>query len=238
MKNETPALHVQQVVHEDHLSLLLASSIHEIKNNFGKLVFAINDALEALPNSEANIIQDKINTEIRHISNQLSQVLILYKDYQHGYTPNIDETTLSHLLRETRARHLNSNQSLQIGTDCDADLIAYMDDKFVINLLDTFIYNAQAAGATQILISAEEHDSAVMLTIEDNGPGFAPDLVPQLNQLETCLGETSLLNNNFGLGLFFAQKIVALHKNSDQQGSCAVSNGGRLGGAKVTLYFP
>ena len=29
---------------DESLSLLLASSIHEVKNNFGKLVFAITDA--------------------------------------------------------------------------------------------------------------------------------------------------------------------------------------------------
>ena len=134
---------------DESLSLLLASSIHEVKNNFGKLVFAITNALDELPDEKATKLQDKVNSEIRYISNQLSQVLILYKEYQDGYMPVIEEVQVSQLFKETRARH-QSFPDLQVSTECEMDLLAFMDDKFIVNVLDTLIYNAYNAGARQI----------------------------------------------------------------------------------------
>ncbi len=222
---------------EEFLSLLLASSIHEVKNNFGKLVFAINNALEELPDHKATHLQDRVNSEIRHISNQLSQILIIYKDFQSGYAPMIDEVQVNQLLRETRARHM-SLSNLQIGTECEADLLAYMDDKFIVNVLDTLIYNSSHAGANQILISASQEQSAVKIVIEDNGPGFSDAVVTAFNSDEVINPEITQEKSSFGLGLFFTKKILALHRNEDHQGSCTIANGGRLNGAVVTLYFP
>jgi len=222
----------------EFLSLMLASSIHEVKNNFGKLVFAINDALEELPPEKSSQLHDKVNTEIRYISNQLSQILILYKDHQSGYSPNIEEIPVAQLLRETRSRHFTDDKGIQIGTECDSDLIAFIDDKFVTNLLDTFIYNAQAVGASHLLISAAQKGTFVEISIEDDGPGFPESILTQFQSDDTMLGSADLESQSFGLGLFFAKKILALHTNESIEGSCTISNGGRLGGAKVTLRFP
>lgn len=236
--NLTPYLEAEEQQENELLSLMLASSIHEVKNNFGRLVFAINNALEELPQETSTNLQDKVNSEIRYISNQLSQILILYKDHQSGYTPNIEEISVGQLLRETRSRHVHSHTNLQIGTECDEDLIAFLDDKFVVNMLDTLIYNAQAAGATHILMSAQQSENAVMIKIEDDGPGIPESVINRSNSGHQMLGENDIENNSFGLGLFFAKKILALHTNDSHTGSCVVSNGGRLGGAVISLYFP
>lgn len=220
------------------LSLMLASSIHEVKNNFGRLVFAINNALDELPIETSNTLQDKVNTEIRYISNQLSQILVLYKDHQSGYAPNIEEIPVAQLLRETRSRHAQSHSDFQIGTECDGDLIAYLDDKFVVNVLDTLIYNAHFAGAQQLLLSARPKNQAVEICIEDDGQGIPESVITRFNKGHHMLGENDIENNSFGLGLFFARKILSLHTNEDTTGSCTISNGGRLGGAKISLYFP
>ena len=220
---------------DESLSLLLASSIHEVKNNFGKLVFAITDALDELPDEKATKLQDKVNSEIRYISNQLSQVLILYKEYQDGYMPVIEEVQVSQLFKETRARH-QSFPDLQVSTECEMDLLAFMDDKFIVNVLDTLIYNAYNAGARQILISAVQETDAVKITVEDNGPGIPEEMIQNFNREEGM--SEGLTESGFGLGLFFARKILALHTNESLQGSCTLANGGRLGGAIISLYFP
>ena len=236
--NLSPYLDTKKDENSELLSLMLASSIHEVKNNFGKLVFAINNALEELPADKSTQLHNKVNSEIRFISNQLSQILILYKDHQTGYAPNIEEIPIGQLLRETRARHLTGNDGMQIGTECDGDLIAFIDDKFVTNVLDTFIYNSQAAGAKHILMSARQLDSYVEMLIEDDGPGFPESIITRLQTGESMLGNDNIENNSFGLGLFFAKKVLALHTNESLEGSCTISNGGRLGGAIVTLRFP
>lgn len=236
--NLTPYLNAKQQEESEFLSLMLASSIHEIKNNFGRLVFAVNNALEELPAETSSNLQDKVNSEIRYISNQLSQILILYKDHQSGYTPNIEEIPVGQLLRETRSRHVQGHSKFQIGTECDEDLIAFLDDKFVVNLLDTLIYNSQAAGAEHILLSAKQKEKTVVITVEDDGPGIPESVLDRFNGGHQVLGKNDIENNSFGLGLFFAKKILALHTNDTQTGSCVVSNGGRLNGAVISLHFP
>lgn len=223
----------------ENLALLLASSIHEIKNNFGKLVFAINEVVDTLPDDDTSLsLQDRVSNEIRNISNQLSQILVLYKENQTGYVPAIEEISVSQLLRETRARHLTTaDGKLQIGTECDSDLIAYLDDKFVINVLDTFIYNSLQAKATHILLSAnQEKNGHVKIQIEDDGPGI-PDLILEMieSKKESITPNSS---SGFGLGLFFAKQVLQLHENNEDKGYMKAKNGGRLGGAVVSLYFP
>ena len=72
--NLTPYLNPDKSESSEFLSLMLASSIHEVKNNFGKLVFAINNALEELPPAKSSQLHETVNSEIRFISNQLSQI--------------------------------------------------------------------------------------------------------------------------------------------------------------------
>lgn len=222
----------------DSLALMLASSIHEVKNHFGKLVFAINNALEHMPAEYSSELQERVNSEIRYISNQLSQILVLYKEYQMGYSPNIEEVPVGQLLRETRARHLSTTSDIQISTACDDDLIAFVDDKFVINVLDTIIYNAVAAGAKKLLMSARQDNLFVRITIEDDGPGLPQSIIDNFEFAQQHRTAGPQDSSSFGLGLFFAQKILALHTNENEIGRCTLENGSRLGGAVITLYFP
>jgi len=238
-KSQTNAsLEIPQAPHNS-LSLLLASSIHEVKNNFGKLVFVMNEIIASLPDDDHSIhLQDKVSNEIRNISNQLSQVLILYKKNEIGYQPNIEEINVNQLLREVRSRHLAcAVDKLQIGIECEIDLIAFLDDTFILNVLDTFIYNALQANASHILLSAQQSDNnCIQICIEDDGPGLPDYILENLTNIDNNTSPVS--HSGFGLGLFFAQQILHLHENNGDRGYLEVTNGSRLGGAVVRLMIP
>lgn len=232
------SLEVDEKQQAQFLSLILASSIHEIKNTFGKLVFSMDNALAELPDETAAPHCNNVHAQVRFISNQLSQILMLYKEHQSGYAPHIEETSLAQLLHETQTRHCTGSQPLQITTQCDDDIMIFIDENCIVNVLDTFIYNAQTAGATHILLSAEQKNAYVELNIDDNGPGFPPAMIEHFHTDEILPGVSQFETNSFGLGLFFAKKILKLHTNNGLEGRCSIANHGQLGGATVKLQLP
>ena len=78
-----------------------------------------------------------------------------------------------------------------------------------------------------VRISVRRLDAQVVWTVEDNGPGIAPDLQPEVfNILKTTKSE------GMGLGLWLARYIT------ERNGGHITAGHSELGGAQFTLSFP
>jgi signal transduction histidine kinase len=83
-------------------------------------------------------------------------------------------------------------------------------------------------GEPAVRATVSQHKETLEILIEDNGPGFPPDLLPRL-------GETFVSNKTgagTGIGLSLAKKIIESHG-----GTIAFSNG-LDGGAGVKIVVP
>jgi len=91
-------------------------------------------------------------------------------------------------------------------------------------------FDALIAHQTQdpcVRISVRRLDAQVVWTVEDNGPGIAPDLQPEVfNILKTTKSE------GMGLGLWLARYIT------ERNGGHITAGRSELGGAQFTLSFP
>jgi signal transduction histidine kinase len=97
----------------------------------------------------------------------------------------------------------------------------------IVNLLRNANQALQEAGTTApwIGISLTRAGSGWILSVEDNGPGFPPDLDPAA-PLE------SARHGGSGLGLFVVRTTMDNHNGQMNIGSS------RRGGAQVSLHFP
>ena len=104
---------------------------------------------------------------------------------------------------------------------CDAALI----ERVLVNLVD----NARRATGPRghVVVRAEAGDGEVVLHVEDDGPGIAPELRARLFR-PFVTGRA----DGTGLGLFLVHRIVELHRGSvvvaDRDG----------GGTRFTVRLP
>jgi CheY-like chemotaxis protein len=103
--------------------------------------------------------------------------------------------------------------------------------QIVVNIVDNAIKYTPPGGHIAMRLGREE-DSAV-LTVQDDGPGIAPDLLPHVFDLFTQ-GERPLdrAQGGLGLGLNIARRLAELHGGSIE----AHSVPGR--GARFTVRLP
>jgi signal transduction histidine kinase len=115
---------------------------------------------------------------------------------------------------------LRSSGSLRI--EADAALIHRM----IANLFDNELKHLPAA--CTVTIQLQLNDDAAQLILEDDGPGFAPDVRLHLFERRVKGRES----NGHGLGLAFVDAVARAHG-----GTVAASNRER-GGAKITVTLP
>lgn len=139
---------------------------------------------------------------------------------------DLEETLVSmidlfHLSMAEKGLTVQFHRPGPVIIEADAALIHRM----ISNLFDNEI--AHLPDGRTIWVHLEEGHS-VRLIIEDNGPGFPPNLIPHLFQRH-MRGEKS---RGHGLGLAFVEAVVRAHGGAVSASNCAA------GGARITIDFP
>ncbi len=70
---------------------------------------------------------------------------------------------------------------------------------------------------------------------EGDANGFPEKMFVHADNLETAI---NMQSGSTGLGLYFAEKIVNIHKNKERSGSTVSDNKSQLGGGRFTLFLP
>ncbi len=216
---------------------LLAATIHEIKNRFGLLYTDLDALLAALPVTPDQQQQvEAIKSEAQFVGNELVRVLATYKSMGDNFTINVDQQFTIEFLEETTARHSFTFKANQVSTDidCDEDCSGFFDLGIVTIVMDTLIYNAIKAGSNQLKFTADEDDQFLYIHVHDNGPGFPPSMLGNpVNPSKMSVDKQST-----GLGLFFAQQLLAAHQEDNRVGQLILGKSDLLAGAKVTIQLP
>ncbi|MGA8232306.1 MAG: ATP-binding protein [Candidatus Acidiferrales bacterium] len=109
-----------------------------------------------------------------------------------------------------------------VGIDADRSLL----NRVLSNLVENEI--AHLPAGCQIVIRLRSQEGSANLVIEDNGPGFPPDIASRVFD-RFVRGKQS---HGHGLGLAFVDAVVRAH------GGSAKISGSPAGGAVVTLSLP
>ena len=118
--------------------------------------------------------------------------------------------------------HVRLSSAGKVEIDADAALIHRM----MANLFDNELKHLPPSSS--VTISLHAADDAAIMTIEDNGPGFDPEIVSHLFE-QRVRGRNS---KGHGLGLAFVQAVVRAH------GGTVEAANREIGGAHLAIQMP
>jgi len=224
---------------ENLFSIILASTVHDMKNSLGMMSKTLETILASLPEekrSESNKEYGVLQYEYSRVNNLLMQLLAIYKidNNQLSFTPGyhnvydfIEEQILNYL-------PLFEAKGFSYQIDIDDELEAAFDESLMSMAISNVIGNTIRYAHSKILINANANKS-LTINICDDGPGYPGPMLEIADDYRQGINPTT---GSTGLGLFFAQKIAQLHTHAGDEGYIKLSNGGSLGGGIFEVTIP
>jgi len=224
---------------EAEFSMLLASSIQDMKNSLSMLMISFEEmSLKiAAENVEETERLALLNYEVSRVNNDLIQLLGIYRLKEQRLTLNIDEHFLYDLLEEQLIKNsvlMNSN-GITCNIDCADNLQGYFDHNLISGVINNVLVNAARYAKQNIRLIAVQEGHYLSLTVEDDGEGFPENMIANP---EEHMKDLNFDSGSTSLGLYFAAKIARMHKQESNSGYIQLKNGGSLSGAVFTIYLP
>lgn len=221
------------------MNLLLASSVHDIKNSLGIVLAELDRLIEdsSTENESERQRLAVLRGESARINSGLVSLLGLYRLQQNNLPVRIEEVFIDDWLAEQCADLASLMQVRGLMLECrwPTELTGFFDPALVAGILHNALVNAIRYARSRVIVSATPyHDSGVCLQVSDDGPGF-----PEAILRATKNGEADTINFNSGstrLGLLFARAIAAGHSKGNETGRVALHN--HSDGGCFSLYLP
>lgn len=224
---------------EVDFSLVLASSVHDMKNSIGMLLASLENYIDEHP-PQNDTEADHFNTfhyEASRINSELVQLLTIYR-MQNDYLPlSVDQHYVIDVLEDQVARNdaLIASRNIQIKLDCEDNLEWYFDADLIGSVVQNVIVNCCRYTRSELLVSARVDDDFLKITIADDGGGYPPAMLESPSKLVEA---AQVSGGNTHLGLYFAEQIVNLHRQNNRIGYINLSNGSPLSGGCFNMYLP
>jgi signal transduction histidine kinase len=220
-------------------SLVLASSVHDMKNSIGMLVATLERVIAEQPpeNEEQAQHFNTLQYEASRINGELVQLLTLYR-MQNNYLPfRLDQHYVLDVIEDQIARNhtLIENRNIALQVDCPENLSAYFDGDLIGSVVQNVIVNSCRYTRSRLLIKAAMEDRMLCITLADDGAGYPETMLVAPSRL---VEEAEVNAGTTHLGLYFAEQIARLHQQSQRQGYIQLSNGLPLGGGVFKIYLP
>ncbi|TQV82902.1 sensor histidine kinase [Aliikangiella coralliicola] len=220
-------------------SIILASTVHDMKNSLGMMLDALNSILAELPVSQqgpGNTQYGIVQYESSRVNNSLMQLLALYKIENNQLPFNPSYHHLYDFIEEQILEHspLLDAKGFSYKIDIDESLEVVFDEALLAMVISNIIGNAIRYAHSEILLTAEI-DDGVTINICDDGPGYPAQMIELSGNYIQGINQST---GSTGLGLFFAQKIAIMHRHGNKTGHVELANGGPLGGGVFKITLP
>ena len=207
---------------------------HEIKNPLTPIQLSaerIKHKLGAKLNKDDT---DILNKAVATIVNQVDAMKTMvneFSEYARAPKLNLELTDINKFIKEIS--HLFENSGIKIVTKLSKDLPEIrVDVNMMRQVLINLIQNAQDAMMNNtkkqiIQINTNKLKNHIILSIEDNGPGFSADILKKAFE-----PYVTTKSHGTGLGLAIVKKIIEEH-----EGAIAIENI-KNGGALIKIQLP
>ena len=207
---------------------------HEIKNPLTPIQLSaerIKHKLGSKLNKEDTDILDKAVSTIVNQVDAMKTMVNEFSEYARAPKLNLELTDINETIKEIS--HLFENSGIKITTTLLKGLPKIkVDINMMRQVLINLIQNAQDAMVNHtkkpsIKINTNKYKNYLILSIEDNGPGFSADILKKAFE-----PYVTTKSHGTGLGLAIVKKIIEEH-----EGTIVVENI-KNGGANINIQLP
>jgi K+-sensing histidine kinase KdpD len=220
-------------------SLVLASSVHDMKNSIGMLVASLEAFIDEYPpeNEKQTKHFNTLHYEASRINAELVQLLTIYR-MQNDHLPlRVDQHYVIDVLEDQLARNhsLLDSRGIHPRLECDDSLEWYFDADLIGGVVQNVIVNCSRYTRSEILVSAKVENDFLRIVVADDGNGYPPSM---LESPSLFMEGGDVSKGGTHLGLYFTEQIARLHKQKNRVGYIRLENGAPLGGSCFNLFLP
>lgn len=223
---------------QSDFSLLLASSVHDMKNSLGMLLNSLGELVQDYPpqNDDQRWRYGLLEGEAARIKNDLTYLLGLYRLQEDQLPFSIDEVFVLDLLQMQALQNqlLFEMKGLDLELDCAENLKAYFDEELVSGIINNVLVNSARYAREQVIVRATQREDYLCIEVLDDGDGFPPEMLKSPGEYQQGI---NFQTGSTNLGLHFAARISALHRRGDDRGFIEISNLPD-GGGRFALFLP
>jgi signal transduction histidine kinase/CheY-like chemotaxis protein len=218
----------------------LAMLGHELRNPLAPISTAAQLLrLPQLDPSRVRYASDVISRQVEHMNSLLGDLLDVSRVTRGLVTLSLEPIDLKAIIERAveQTRGLIDAKHHQLTLELPATEVVLQGDQtrliqILVNLLNNAAKYTPPHG--RILLSLIPGKDAVVVTVQDNGEGVAPDLLPRIFDLFSQGERTpDRSQGGLGLGLALVKSLVQLHG-----GSVAVSSAGKDQGSVFSVTLP
>lgn len=228
----------QTTVHNKPFSMLLASSVHDIKNVLGSVMESVDWMMShSKPTEEQASELHKVNQLVAMINGELMQLLCIYKyeNQQFSLAKNIVNVEDFLDMQAAFLIPLLQGKQISLKVECEEELEGQFDETLLASAIRNAVMNAMKFAKSTVSIHATLKDHLLEFIVEDDGPGYPEQMTGEVCDIKSA---ADLSSNSTGLGLYFAEIVANLHSTQEHPAKVILSNHSRLGGASFVIQLP
>ena len=213
---------VSTIFKQKKLSEMKNDFVNNMTHEFKTPIATISITSELLLKSAVEDSRNKryyeiIYEENQRLRNQVDRVLDISILDKEGYRLNLQETDIHELIRDVANKiclnYCESDTTIKYNLKYDSPLLK-VDIMHFKNVLSNLIENAYKYSTVNksIIISTENYQKGILLTVEDNGIGMSTETLKHIFNkfFRHHTGDIHDIKG-FGLGLYYVKNIVEAH---------------------------
>ena len=165
---------------------------------------------DGLPPSSRRTLEI-LTLETEHLSGLITKILDVSRIEAGRLSMNLGPVAVEPLLARACSATLGPDQGRRWSLTVPAGLPpAWVDETLLEEVVRNLLENAvqHAPGEAMVEVAATLAGGAIQVTVEDHGPGVPPDEHGHIFQSFHRIGDDDTTANGYGLGLYFAEKLV------------------------------
>jgi signal transduction histidine kinase len=219
----------EETVRLDQLKLsFVAVASHELRTP-ATAIYGITATLrqhgDDLPGETRTELEETLWTQVNRLRLLIEQLLDLSRLDARAIPVDPQPISLRALLAEVAAE---ADPADHVHIDVDEGLEVHADRLALERIMGNLVGNALRYGAPPVVVRAHAMDTYLRVSVEDEGEGVPPELVPRLFERF----ERGTVGEGSGLGLSIAQAYARAH------GGDLIYDRAESGGARFELILP
>ncbi len=212
----------------DNQRALMRAVSHELRTPIARLRFALEELASASP-EERDARRMGAERDIEELDALVEEVLLYSRASPGGAAQEPRSIDLAEDVRGLAPALEEQGPSIEVSGPSSLPLEG--EPRLLRRAVQNLLVNAQRHARERVRLELEEGDERVRLTVDDDGPGVAPELRERLFE-PFVRGRAR--GDGHGLGLAIARAVARRHG-----GDVILEEGsGPLGGARFTLWLP